>query len=429
MTALSVAIEAIALFLFLVGMAGLVVMVKGCYVLRRLARIKRAHDATILMKSPLVPAVSVIATPGDTSRHARDFVRRLLDLLFGNHEVVVVLEHSESELIEWIQEFHLSRSERVSNTLLPTRTAVLGVYESRDPFRLVVVSKEPGGPADALSAGVNIAAAPIIGLVDPESEMDTALLLNLIRPMLADPERTIAVCGVMSPTRAPGGCAAALGTLESLRVWLARGAAFAGWNMLVPVPGASMLVRRDAVVRVGGFRGGALELFLDLQALARSGGGRGRIAFVPEGVSYTRTARSWVGLFRQNANDQAQVARILGRPGPGGLWAIGWGLPALFLVRWVCPVLETAALGGAAIGLALGLVAPRLAGVVLLSTVGVGIVLSMAAVVLRELSSFEGRDPAGLAALYLSAIPENLGYRQVRNLWLIAGFFRGAPKK
>ena len=31
-----------------------------------------------------------------------------------------------------------------------------------------------------------------------------------------------------------------------------------------------------------------------------------------------------------------------------------------------------------------------------------------------------------LAALCLTAIPENLGYSQVRNLWLMAGYF-GAP--
>jgi hypothetical protein len=35
--------------------------------------------------------------------------------------------------------------------------------------------------------------------------------------------------------------------------------------------------------------------------------------------------------------------------------------------------------------------------------------------------------PFSIAALCLTAIPENLGYRQVRNLWLVAGLF-GAPK-
>jgi hypothetical protein len=51
---------------------------------------------------------------------------------------------------------------------------------------------------------------------------------------------------------------------------------------------------------------------------------------------------------------------------------------------------------------------------------------SMAAVVLRELAEPSGMAPGSVAALCLTAIPENLGYRQVRNLWLMAGYF-GAP--
>ena len=51
-----------------------------------------------------------------------------------------------------------------------------------------------------------------------------------------------------------------------------------------------------------------------------------------------------------------------------------------------------------------------------------------AAVVLRELAEPSGMTPWALAALCLTAIPENLGYRQIRNLWLIGGFF-GAPAR
>jgi hypothetical protein len=38
-------------------------------------------------------------------------------------------------------------------------------------------------------------------------------------------------------------------------------------------------------------------------------------------------------------------------------------------------------------------------------------------------------DDRRLAALFFAAIPENLGYRQLRNLWLIAGFRAGTPEK
>ena len=47
----------------------------------------------------------------------------------------------------------------------------------------------------------------------------------------------------------------------------------------------------------------------------------------------------------------------------------------------------------------------------------------MAAVVLAELADPSGMAPGPLATLFLAAIPENLGYRQIRNFWLIAGYF------
>ena len=90
-------------------------------------------------------------------------------------------------------------------------------------------------------------------------------------------------------------------------------------------------------------------------------------------------------------------------------------------------MLETAAYVLAAAGWITGLVYPAVAALVLVTTIGAGIVISVAAVVLRELAEPSGMAPGAIAALCLTAIPENLGYRQVRNLWLIAGFF-GAPK-
>ena len=76
------------------------------------------------------------------------------------------------------------------------------------------------------------------------------------------------------------------------------------------------------------------------------------------------------------------------------------------------------------------MVEPALAVLVLLTSAGAGIVTSMAAVVLRELAEPSGMAPATIATLFLSAIPENLGYRQIRNLWMIAGFFGfPSPKK
>jgi hypothetical protein len=89
----------------------------------------------------------------------------------------------------------------------------------------------------------------------------------------------------------------------------------------------------------------------------------------------------------------------------------------------VRPWLETAGYVLAIVGLLLRQIDLYTVLFFLLATIGMGIVVSMAAVVLRELAeSNTGRKR--MASLFIAAIAENLGYRQLRNLWLIAGFWK-----
>src|ERR1035438_4709338 len=205
-------------------------------------------------------------------------------------------------------------------------------------------------------------------------------------------------------------------------MWLVGCAAFSAWNKLLPVPGACMLVKRKAVCSAGGFRDGTMGLFLDLHAAGGADGSSGRIAFVASPVSFRPAATTWADLHRQASTDQRQLAVALGRFGGGA----SRGFYGLYCFRALRPVLETAAYLLAAAGWIAGLVQPAVAALVLVTNSDAGIVISMAAVVLRELAEPSGMAPGSLAALCLTAIPENLGYRQVRNLWLMAGYF-GAP--
>ena len=188
------------------------------------------------------------------------------------------------------------------------------------------------------------------------------------------------------------------------------------WNV------SCMLVKRDAVRSIGGFRGGPLELFLDLHAAARAQTSQWRIGFLASPVSFPPAASTWDSLRGQVKSDQQQLARALRRLGSGA----GREFFGLFCIRGLRPLLETAAYILAAAGWITGMVHPALAALALVTTIGAGMVISMAAVVLRELAGPSGMAPGPLGALFLTAIPENLGYRQMRNLWLIAGFF-GAP--
>ncbi len=405
--------------------AGFYALLKGCFELRRNLR-AASHDlSSLLLKSPIVPGVSVVFAAPDASPESRSVVRRLLDLHFGRHELVLVLDGPpKAELAQWVEELHLFRQERTVPQDL-TAGSVDGYYLSRDPVRLLVVVKHGGGAADAMNAGVNAAQYPVIGLVDREADFIPELLLRLIRPMLADWERVVAVCGVAPPPPAPG-LAGSVGFIEASRLWLARCGAFSAWNRLLPVPGCCMLVKREAICSVKGFRAGPLELFVDLHTDSRAKAVGWRFGLVAAPVSFRPAAGNWDDLRRQVRSDQRQLAAALGRSGVAG----GSLFFSLFCMRAVRPVLETSAYILAAVGWCTGLVTPALAALVLVIGIGGGIIHSMAAVVLRELAAPSGISPGLLAMLFLTAIPENLGYRQVRNIRMIAGFWgAGVPRK
>jgi len=150
-----------------------------------------------------------------------------------------------------------------------------------------------------------------------------------------------------------------------------------------------MLIRKNSLPAAGGFHEWPAGVLRQLQ---------GRVAYAP-GTSYRlRTPRSWSELRKMAGRDR----------------------------RWLPAALETVVYPITAAGWWLGWIDSALAGVVLLTTVGIGIVNSMGAVVLWELTGDPDCTPQRLATLFLAAIPENLGYRQVRNLWLIGKVFSPA---
>ena len=412
-TVVSAILAVSVLFLLVLGAASMMGLFKGASELRRLFRAASADYSPVILKSPLVPGVSVLVVARDATAEARALVRRLLSLHFGKHEVVLVLDGpSDAARAAWVEELRLLREERSEVRDLPARP-VRGFYVSREPLKLLVVDMEPGGDADAFNAAINAAQYPVLGFVDPRADFIPEWLLRLMRPLLEDWNRIAAVCAVAMPAPVEG-WAGRIGRLETLRRWMVRGAAFARWGKLAPIPGSCMLIKRQPLVAAGGFRGGVLELFLDLQA------GKQQIAFLPWLVSWDKAPATFSEVREQIRYDQSQLARGLRYRTAlyGGAFA------GLFCVRVLRPMVETVALPLAAVGLILGWVHPALAGLTLLASAGVGMVLSAAAIVLYEMADPGLREPRYMVRLFLTAIAENLGYRQIRNLWLIAAFFR-----
>ncbi len=362
-------------------------VIKGSLALRSAPQGASPDFDSVLLKSAAAPGISVVCVAPDASDRRRAHVRRLLDLHYGAHEVVLVVR----SVAGWTEDLRLVREERTAAPELPG-VRIRGYYVSREPIRLLVLDAETTDPAKAWQAGIAAAQYQMIAVVDQEAEFIPECLLRLIRPMLRE-ERMLAVCGL-----APGPVRHELiGRFSALRTlcgWLEHNFHFAERGQLVLLPGATLVVRREAILGVTGFGEGSRELALELPAVRQVG-------FVPAAISWRRAAADWEELRGQLARDRYHAA------------------PAFHAL------LETVALL-AALGACIAGQAPwSMAGLVLLATAGAGILISMTAVVLRERVEPSGMAPGEIAALFFSAIPENLGYRQARNLWICLRSLRG----
>ncbi|PWT98902.1 MAG: hypothetical protein C5B51_28265 [Terriglobia bacterium] len=406
---------AISALLFAIGLAGLVALTKG-YRHLRCARMDRTlEDQNLLMKSPLVPPLSMLAVVRDASQESREFVRRLLNVHYSSVETILVLDGlSDPDLETWKTAYRLAVSSRAFSTTLPA-ARIRCIYEARDANRLIVVAKDAGGNADSLNAGVNVARSPLIGLVECGSEFQTDCFLRLVQPILEDSAQTVAACG-MAPGPAGTGICAGFSALECLRAWLSC----CGWkgkgNPIPAIPGSSLLISREAVMEAGGFRTGLLEFFVRLQAGASSASKPPRVIFVPEPLSYRGLAKKFGELRDAVLARQRQIASAVRWPS-----LLSRPIICLLTLRVLRPALETATYIMTAIGAAAGWIDLYTAAFVAISTIGMGILQSMSSVVLRELAEPGLFSPGQLAGLFLTSIPENLGYRQLRNFWMMAG--------
>ena len=243
----------------------LLLIILGYFALRRQKGHLSRLDREQLLRSPLLPPIAVLAPAYNESATCRESVRAMLGLRYPNFEVIVVNDGSKDDTLQvLIDEFKLYRSGRAPVLNLRHKT-IRGVYESRDPIRLVVVDKENGGKADALNVGIDVARADLICAVDSDSLIEQDALLYVAKPFLEDAS-TIASGGIIRvvngcrveggqvvDVRAPRRLLPLFQAVEYLRAFLGGRVAFSFMNSLLIISGAFGLFDRRAVIEAGGY--------------------------------------------------------------------------------------------------------------------------------------------------------------------------------
>jgi len=422
----------------------LVISISTWRVIRSGASLRRAELREMLMTG-LEPPISVVIPAYNEEATIVTSVRSMLQLRYPEYEVIVVNDGSRDGTLEALtRAFCLKPFPQAYHRRLPTEP-VRGVFYSEQYPNLRVVDKQNGGKADAINCGINASRYPLFCCVDADSILDRDSLLLVVQPFIEDP-RTVACGGTV---RLANGCVvkdglllqaglphsslARLQIVEYLRAFLFGRMGWSRWNGLLIISGAFGLMRKDTVLAVGGYRrntiGEDMELIVRMHRTLSGQRQQYRITYVPDPVCWTEAPEDLKTLRNQRVRWQRGLCEslwanrgLLACPGVAGWLAF----PYFLLFEWAAPIVE---LSGyvlfAWLLLESHLVWP-IAALFMLIALAFGILLSTLALTLEELSFHVYPRTRNLFELFLTAIVENLGYRQINVIWRLIGMWQWA---
>ena len=412
-------------------------------------RLAEDEDFQRLMQSDALPPITILVPAYNESATIEASVTAILTLEYRNYEVVVVNDGSKDDTLEQLrQAFDLYEIPRVYPETIATKP-LRALYRSRSRSRLLVLDKENGGKADSLNAAINASRFPLVIAIDADTLIEPDALLRLTRPFLLGRQiaavgGTVRVAnnctvtdGRVTDARVPTRMLPGIQVVEYLRAFLFGRL---GWNRLggnLIISGAFGLFRKEYVMAVGGYRTTSivedLDLVVRLHRYLRAQKIKYEMPFIPDPVAWTEVPESAKVLSRQRERWHRgliaamwQYKTMLFNPRYGRIGFLA--MPFYAFGEMLAPVVELLGYLITALGLAFGLVNVSFALLFVLVAWGYGMLLSIWAVVLEEVSFRRYRRFGDLVRLLLFASLENFGYRQRTVWWRLKAFanaFRG----
>jgi len=439
-----------------VNLGYIVLLILSTLKVRSSTRLWNLKTKSFLFKPRILPSVSIIAPAFNEEKTIIESVNSLLNLKYPDYELVVVNDGSrDSTLNTLISYYGLKRTDYPFSARLKT-AIVRGIYTNTLYPRLVVVDKENGGKADSLNSGINVASREYFCGIDADSLLEPDSLLRVAALTLDYGIETPALGGNVFPINGceidrgklthialPKNNLARLQTIEYLRAFMCGRLGWAQINSLLIISGAFGLFRKERVVSIGGYLtsnerygrdtvGEDMELVVRIARLMREKGQKYRIGYAYNANCWTEVPESVAVLKRQRDRWHRGLIdimffhrKLIMNPSYGKMGLLG--MPYFLVFEMIGPLFEIQGYSMVALAALFGLISTKLALLLFFSTILMGVLISMASILIaeRQISYFSYRDTLRMLAI---AFLENFGPRQIFSMWRVLGFLNAMKK-
>lgn len=415
-------------------------------------RIGDDENLRLLRSADVIPPVSVLVPAFNEARTIVTSVLSFLSLRYPRHEVVVIVDGATDGTMQTlIQAFDLYEVPQASKALLRT-APVRAYYRSHVHTGLACVDKENGGKGDSLNAGLNAARFPYVLAVDADTIIENDALLRLSRPfLLGEP-----VAAVGGTVRVSNGSTVEHGRIVTARVdsrWLPgiqtveylRSFLFGrlAWNRMgggLIVSGAFGLFKQEHLQAIGGYHTSSvtedLDVVVRLHEYLRANGSRDTVKFIPDPVAWTEVPVSLAVLRRQRERwHRGLIATLLTHRHMlfnSRFGQVGWiAYPYFLFGEMMAPLLELLGYVVFATSMLFGILDMQYARLFFAAAIGYGLLTSLWAVLLEEMSFRKYPRRSDILKLVGFAFLEQFGYRQLTVFYRALSFLqylRGSTK-
>lgn len=409
-----------------------------------------------LFKPRILPSISIIAPAFCEEATIIDSTNSLLNLRYPNYEVIIVNDGSTDDTLHTlITTFNLQKIDLLIQQRLQTKP-IRGIYINPAIPKLLVIDKANGGKADSLNAAINISKKEYFCGIDADSLLENDALLKLASMAIDSPYEAVALGGNIFPingctvnkgmittTKIPSTVLGRLQTIEYLRAFMAGRLGWAYLDSLLIISGAFGLFRKDRVIEIGGYLtsserykkdtvGEDMELVARLTRHLTEKKCKHSIHYSYNANCWTEVPESLTIFKRQRDRWQRGLLDVISfhrklilnpRYGKTGLIA----MPYFFFFETFGPFIEIQGYIMIFLAIILGLFNQEIALLLFISSILMGIVISIFSLVIAEKknSYFSTKE---IFLLLFYAIIENFGPRQLISCYRIIGYVNALRK-